>query len=120
MRLMLSVCAAMTVATLLISGCVTSYGTKVDADYVSKIERGKTTKAEIKSHMGNPQSTMNSGNAVDNETWVYEYVNPGSISSMVVADFTGKRPGSNAQSLTITFSGGVVKDYTFTESGPSH
>jgi hypothetical protein len=98
---------------LSLSACASTVGRKFDTGYVAHIERGKTTRTEIREHLGAPERTINSGDP-GAETWIYQYLDAGSYMARAVQQFTLKTPASSAQSITVTFSGNVVRDFTYT------
>jgi len=101
-------------AASLLSACTSTVGRKFDSSYVQSIERGKTTKADVRSHIGEPGQTMNSGDPQE-ETWVYQYTDVGGYFARAVQPFTPtKTVSSSTESLSITFRGDVVKDYAYT------
>jgi outer membrane protein assembly factor BamE (lipoprotein component of BamABCDE complex) len=97
------VIASVLFVLLLLAGCAMQGGKEFDTDYVSRIERGATTKADVRANLGEPVSRSTAGTG--EETWSY-----------VVGVYTGKHKMSG-KSLTIMFSGDTVKDYTYSESG---
>lgn len=77
------------------AGCTT--GTPISPQQVASIQRGKTTKDEVRKTFGEPKSVMA---ATGGETWMYDYSNPLQMLS-----------GGSYQQLFITFTGNRVKDY---------
>lgn len=88
-----------------------SQGTKFDDAYVSQIQRGSTTKADIRRHLGEPASITSTSAG---EVWTYQYSDGGSYWNMVKSTYGLASQKINLQMLTLTFSGDKVKDYTHT------
>jgi outer membrane protein assembly factor BamE (lipoprotein component of BamABCDE complex) len=101
-------------AVLFFTGCAMQGGKEFDTGYVSRIERGTTTKADVRANLGEPVSRSTAGNG--EEVWHYAYQKGPNHFQSVVGAYTGKVPMSG-KSLMITFSGDLVKDYTYSESG---
>ena len=115
-----SIQVALVACILILGGCIT-YGTKFDPAQASKIERGKTTKAEIQSWFGKPLNVTSYGGG---EMWVYKYEKR--MAAALTKEIYGAGTyGSQARpelmggaALTVMFnSKGVVSDYTLTQAG---
>ncbi|EGX99985.1 hypothetical protein AZA_56424 [Nitrospirillum viridazoti Y2] len=111
MRKVLGVLAMLTVA-----GCVSS-GTKVTADQMATLEKGKSTYTEVVSRLGQPTavSTMANGGKVA----VYSFTTASADAASyipVVGLFAG---GATAHGSTVTMTfnaAGVLADYQTTET----
>ncbi|EBT3059728.1 hypothetical protein CKC50_02920 [Salmonella enterica] len=116
--------------TFLLSGCSStgnqSLRNETSQSLQSKIAKNKTTKSEIISALGEPdtRTTLDSGN----ESWRYFMVNNQINASSfipIVGLFTGGSQ-SQARTLDIDFRGDTVSQWSFsennstTQSGPVH
>ncbi|HEM7438165.1 hypothetical protein QDQ35_23120 [Klebsiella aerogenes] len=116
--------------TFLLSGCSStgnqSLRNETSQSLQSKIVKNKTTKSEITSALGEPdtRTTLDSGN----ESWRYFMVNNQINASSfipIVGLFTGGSQ-SQARTLDIDFKGDIVSQWSFsenistTQSGPAH
>lgn len=116
--------------TFLLSGCSStgnqSLRNETSQSLQSKIVKNKTTKSEITSALGEPdtRTTLDSGN----ESWRYFMVNNQINASSfipIVGLFTGGSQ-SHARTLDIDFKGDIVSQWSFsenistTQSGPAH
>ncbi|EMU1130015.1 hypothetical protein WM508_004086 [Citrobacter koseri] len=116
--------------TFLLSGCSStgnqSLRKETSQSLQSKIVKNKTTKSEITSALGEPdtRTTLDSGN----ESWRYFMVNNQINASSfipIVGLFTGGSQ-SQARTLDIDFKGDIVSQWSFsennstTQSGPVH
>ncbi|EAQ5054794.1 hypothetical protein FKF13_22000 [Salmonella enterica] len=116
--------------TFLLSGCSStgnqSLRNETSQSLQSKIVKNKTTKSEITSALGEPdtRTTHDSGN----ESWRYFMVNNQINASSfipIVGLFTGGSQ-SQARTLDIDFKGDIVSQWSFsennstTQSGPVH
>ena len=102
---------------LLLTGCASGrYGRELDPSFVQQIERGKTTKAEIRRQLGEPLTVTTSPQG---EMWRYSYSGGLAYWDMMAAGLTGSLdPASvKVQNLTIIFEGDLVKDFSFTAQG---
>lgn len=100
---------------LVLSGCAITYGREFDTAKVSQIQKGKTTKDEVRAMLGEPASVTQTA---DFEQWGYAYEKR--MPAAIVQEIYGKGTyGSTARpelmggaSLTVTFDRrGVVVDY---------
>lgn len=102
----------MALALALMAGCSTpSQGTKFDDSFVAKIQRGKTTKAEVRQGLGEPASVSKTA---EGDVWTYQYSDGGGYWNMVGAAYGLTSQKINMQMLTVVFNGDRVKDYTHT------
>lgn len=94
------------------AGCSTySQGRKFDDAYVARIQRGTTTKADVRAHIGDPSSVTATS---EGDVWTYQYTDGGSYWNMVASTYGMASQQINLQMLTITFAGDRVKDFTHT------
>lgn len=110
--LVLRVCAVALCMSSIVSGCAMQSGREFDTAYVDQIARGKTTKAEVRSHLGEPISVTTNA---DGEVWSYAHQQGQNWMGGVASAYTGKYK-MTGEGLTIVFSGDVVKDFTYTKS----
>jgi outer membrane protein assembly factor BamE (lipoprotein component of BamABCDE complex) len=106
--------ALVVVLTALVGpGCAPKIGRDFNTSYVSGIERGITTKAEVRQNLGEPHSvTTTSGG----EIWSYRYMQGSNYAQDVGALFgTREYKGMSQKMLTITFAGDRVKDFMYRE-----
>lgn len=101
MKPILHTIAAAALALVLL-GCATA-GRKIDQAAVDKIQKGQTTKAEVKGLIGSPDTVTKTGDGT--ETWSYMFVRAsakGQNFIPIVGAFAG---GVNTQhqSTTVTF-----------------
>ena len=92
-----------------VAACTHTYGRKYDEDYVSQIVKGKTTKAQIREHLGKPYRVENN---FLGEAWVYEYSQSNTLDSLAVG-YGLKNMEVDMHSLRIQFSGDTVSDYKY-------
>jgi outer membrane protein assembly factor BamE (lipoprotein component of BamABCDE complex) len=105
--------ATLAAATLALTGCAsTSQGRKFDDSYVAQIQKGKTTKAQIRQNLGEPVSTSLSA---DTETWTYSYSDAYGRGYVQAATFGLVRQKSDDQMLIVVFKGDVVVEFTYTK-----
>ncbi|EFH5070966.1 hypothetical protein ACLH2B_21055 [Klebsiella sp. 2HUBk32mer] len=106
--------------TFLLSGCSStgnqSLRNETSQSLQSKIVKNKTTKSEITSALGEPdtRTTLDSGN----ESWRYFMVNNQINASSfipIVGLFTGGSK-SQARTLDIDFKGDIVSQWSFSEN----
>lgn len=96
----------------LAAGCSTpSQGRKFDDAYVAQIQRGKTTKTDIRKALGDPGSVSSTA---EGDVWTCQYSDGGSYWNMVGATYGLTSQKTNLQMLTINFRGDVVRDFTHT------
>jgi outer membrane protein assembly factor BamE (lipoprotein component of BamABCDE complex) len=113
-RFMAVACAAtLAAASLLLAGCAsTAQGRKFDDSYVAQIQKGKTTKAQIRQNLGEPVSTSISA---DTETWTYSYSDAYGRGYVQAATFGLVRQKSDDQMLIVVFKGDVVVEFMYTK-----
>jgi len=96
---------------ILAAGCQ-NMGSPIDAGGVAKIERGVTTKDEVLSILGEPESKSIVGGV---ESWGYLDMNNNLAESLFRAA-TFRAPKVNQVSVTIMFDRDVVRDVRYSES----
>lgn len=108
------------VAVLLVfAGCspsgyvINSGNQSLTKPFVESIKKGKTTKQEILSSLGQPQ--FKTQNAVFGEMWTYSRYQEKHYAKDF---FSGDTVSGWSVSVCITFDGDVVKDVTTAESSP--
>jgi outer membrane protein assembly factor BamE (lipoprotein component of BamABCDE complex) len=82
----------------------TSSGRPINSEFVSGIEKGKTTMAEVRAALGDPASVTTSPDA---EVWTYMHWEG------KVATFGATYSSSSTKMLTIQFKKGKVADYSY-------
>lgn len=110
------------VVALLLVGCAsTSSGTKMSSVDIGKIEKGKTTRAEVERLFGPPMQTVMTGN--DQRMMVYTYhsttaqAKPETAIPIVGIFIGGARGRSEIQTLYVRLDkNNVVEDYEFNNS----
>jgi outer membrane protein assembly factor BamE (lipoprotein component of BamABCDE complex) len=101
------------------SGCMnTSSGTPIDTATVSKIEKGKTTRAQVEAMLGKPDMTMMLGDGRRLMSYAYTStkigVNPATAMLGPLASGSGS---TRSQTLQIFLSkDGVVEDYELNDN----
>lgn len=99
-------------ASLLLSACFykvpTQSGTPISADFVQSMVKGKTTMEEVRTALGNPQSTTVSGEEV---TWTFTHWKG------KPAFFGSGYERMKTESLIVTFKNGKLLDYSYTTAG---
>jgi outer membrane protein assembly factor BamE (lipoprotein component of BamABCDE complex) len=97
-----------------LAGCVSS-GRKVDQSAADKIEKGKTTKAEVISLIGSPDRITRTGRG--DTIFMYNYVRATAKPATFIPIFGPLVGGANVQHqmYMVTFGpDGIVKDYLST------
>lgn len=94
-------------------GCAPKMGRDINKSSVSAIERGVTTKAQVRESLGEPRSVTTTPTG---ETWSYQYMQ-GMNYAETWGAFLGTRDyGGIHKMLVVTFDGDRVKDYSYMES----
>ena len=110
-------------ASVLSTGCAsTSVGTDVGGSNKIQAElvKGKTTKAEVISLYGKPQTQMT--NSDGTETYIYSFMkNDVSVNAATYIPIVGLFAGGsevqmNTSSLSITFTDSVISNYSYSTS----
>lgn len=104
----------MVAATVVVAGCVApmAQGRKFDDSYVAQIQKGKTTKAEIRKNFGEPVSVSRTSEV---ETWTYSYSNAYGRGYAQGATFGMVKPKADDQMLIVVFKGDTVVEYQYTK-----
>ncbi len=93
------------------SGCSTpSTGRDFDDAYVAKLQRGSTTKAQVRQAFGEPLSVAQHA---DGETWTWSFQGGGSYGNMVASAYGLASMQVRSKILNITFAGDKVKDFNY-------
>jgi outer membrane protein assembly factor BamE (lipoprotein component of BamABCDE complex) len=90
---------------VLIAGCAVRSGHELNMAEINAIERGKTTKQQVLDRFGTPMQTTQGSSG---EMWAYSYVDAGYGTPIGIV---GKN--TRMDTLTITFDGEVVKDFSY-------
>lgn len=108
--------AVLTIALVLLAGCATA-GRKVDPNAVSQVQRGTSTKTDVRASLGEPTQISTDD---DGETWVYAWARS-SVDGKTFIPFAGAFIGgtrTDSQSVEIRFDkAGVVQSVKTTHSG---
>lgn len=108
--------APLMIACLAASGCVStssSAGAPIDAQKVARIEKGKTTRAEVEALLGKPEATTMLGDGKRCLSYAYTATSMGvRPSTMLLGPFAKVDGTTRTQTLQV-FVGkdGVVEDY---------
>jgi hypothetical protein len=97
--------APLFIVPLMCSGCIVpmTTGEAFNAEYINHIVIGKTTKADVVSHLGPPPRKFSPDPGV-NETWVWSYESSGGGGPLL------SYKGAQLQMLRVSFDGDVVVD----------
>lgn len=92
-------------------GCSTpSTGRDFDDAYVAKIQRGGTTKAQVRQAFGEPLSVAQHA---EGETWTWSFQSGGSYGNMVASAYGLASQQVKSKILNVTFVGDKVKDFNY-------
>lgn len=92
-------------------GCSTpSTGRDFDDAYVARIQRGSTTKAQVRQAFGEPLSVAQHA---EGETWTWSFQSGGSYGNMVAATYGLASQQVKSKILNVTFVGDKVKDFNY-------
>jgi outer membrane protein assembly factor BamE (lipoprotein component of BamABCDE complex) len=97
---------------LVCPGC-SPIGRDIKKSSVSGIERGVTTKAQVRQNLGEPQSVRTTSTG---EVWSYRYMQGMNYGESWAALFGAREYGGTSKMLIVIFDGDRVKDYSYTES----
>lgn len=107
--------AMLGIVALPLGGCMSSstYGEKIEADNVSKIVKGKTTKAEVIAMFGQPMQTVINPTGGRTMMFVYYKSTLGGIVKSYGQVFSGKHRGDGSTTnLTVVLDGNdIVTDF---------
>ena len=104
------------VSAVLLAGCA-SVGQKVDQAAVDRIQKGVSTKADVRHLIGDPNKVTKDSNGI--ETWTYEYAHA-QVKGESFIPFAGPFMGGTrvqSQETVVKFSGGVVTEYSTSYGG---
>lgn len=103
--------------SLTLMGCATAnytLGTPINVENVTKIEHGKTTKADLVALFGEPYAKMPL--TATQEKWVYTYVNTTAKAQSYIVSMKVDSQGIQ-QTLDLIIEEGIVVNHTFV-NGP--
>ena len=107
--------AALIAVAGLVTGCATSSGTKVEASSLSFIQKGKTTKSELVSKLGQPDETGVDSNGKETVSWIHSNSRTDAKTFIPIAGaFIGGATSENTTLKVILDKRGVVSDYEYT------
>ena len=107
------------IVAALMTGCA-STGHEVDQSKVSQIQKGVTTKAQVREWLGDPEQVAISDSG--DETWTYMYMHASAQAQNFIPLVGGFVAGENVenQNTTVIFGpDGVVKSLTTSYGGTS-
>jgi outer membrane protein assembly factor BamE (lipoprotein component of BamABCDE complex) len=90
-----------------------AFGRDIKKSSVSGIERGVTTKAQVRENLGEPQSVRTTSTG---EVWSYRYMRGMSYGESWAALLGAREYGGVNKMLVVTFDGDRVKDYSYMET----
>jgi len=97
-----------------LTACSYDLGKPLNEAYIGQIERGVTTKQDLRKHMGPPSSIKETRSGT---TWQYRHVYNGNFGdSLKFATGTGHLV-QEENILDLTFNGDTVKDFTYMHAG---
>lgn len=103
-----SVLLVVIVAAIAVSGC-TSSGTKISPERLTQVEKGRTTKEQVREMFGEPEGTSGHGNT---ESWTYSYSTT-SMNPLMAVPGVGlfvQGVSASVDMVSFTFTNGVVTD----------
>ncbi len=107
--------AALIAVAGLTTGCATSSGTKVEASSLTFIQKGKTTKSELVSKLGQPDETGVDSNGKETVSWIHSNSRTDAKTFIPIAGaFIGGATSENTTLKVILDKRGVVSDYEYT------
>ncbi len=107
--------AALIAVAGMATGCATSSGTKVEASSLSFIQKGKTTKSELVSKLGQPDETGVDSNGKETVSWIHSNSRTDAKTFIPIAGaFIGGATSENTTLKVILDKRGVVSDYEYT------
>ncbi len=107
--------AALIAVAGMATGCATSSGTKVEASSLSFIQKGKTTKSELVSKLGQPDETGVDSNGKETVSWIHSNSRTDAKTFIPIAGaFIGGATSENTALKVILDKRGVVSDYEYT------
>lgn len=100
-----SVLLVMIVAAVAIGGCM-SRGTKISPERLTLVEKGRTTKEQVREMFGEPDSMMSGyGNT---ESWTYSYSTTNPLLLLPAVELIPGVPVGSVSAVSFTFTNGVV------------
>jgi outer membrane protein assembly factor BamE (lipoprotein component of BamABCDE complex) len=102
-----------------VSACV-SVGHEVDQSKVDQIQKGVTTKAQVREWLGEPEQVTKSDSG--DETWMYSYLHSSAKAQNFipyVGLFVGGSNTENQNTVVVFGSDGIVKSLTTSYGGTS-
>ncbi len=106
--------ALMAGSGLALQGCAASYGQKIEADNVSKIVKGKTTRTELIQMFGQPTQAIIMPDGGRTLYFVYFRNSLGSTFGQMAQIAAGKGQAKTGTNLSVVLDkNDVVKDYEF-------
>ena len=107
--------AALIAVAGMATGCATSSGTKVEASSLSFIQKGKTTKSELVSKLGQPDETGVDSNGKETVSWIHSNSRTDAKTFIPIAGmFIGGATTDSTTLKVILDKRGVVSDYEYT------
>ncbi len=107
--------AALIAVAGMATGCATSSGTKVEASSLTFIQKGKTTKSELVSKLGQPDETGVDSNGKETVSWIHSNSRTDAKTFIPIAGaFIGGATSENTTLKVILDKRGVVSDYEYT------
>ncbi|MFZ5582587.1 MAG: hypothetical protein ACOZCK_08010 [Pseudomonadota bacterium] len=107
--------AALIAVAGMATGCATSSGTKVEASSLSFIQKGKTTKSELVSKLGQPDETGVDSNGKETVSWIHSNSRTDAKTFIPIAGmFIGGATTDSTALKVILDKRGVVSDYEYT------
>lgn len=94
-----------------LSGCATEYGTRVSANDVAFVQKGKTTKSELISRLGQPTNIVRESTGREQLIWEYLKVTP-DVKAFIPYTFFDSQKSETATYTAIVNTKGVVIDYS--------
>jgi outer membrane protein assembly factor BamE (lipoprotein component of BamABCDE complex) len=108
-------------ATLVLPGCGTTSGVKVEASDLSFITKGKTTKAQLVEHLGEPTQRTTNSKGDDIYSWSYSKSTIDAKSFIPFAGFVLGGGTTKSQELEVRLNKkGIVSDYQFSDGTTSN
>ncbi|AYA63861.1 hypothetical protein [Alteromonas sp. RKMC-009] len=103
--------------SLVIFACASS-GTKVDQNYVSQIEKGVTTEADVVARLGQPMGVALSSNGEKILTYMHvsSHATPESFIPIAGIFIGGAKSEATIFTVTINKETGIVKDWNYSQS----
>lgn len=106
--------AALALSGTMISGCAATYGQKIEADKVSQIVKGKTTRDELVSWFGQPMQTVMMPDGGRTMYFVYYRSSGADYYKQLAATAVGKGKAQTGTNLSVVInSDGIVTDYEY-------